>query len=399
MSAALADDRRHLSDPAGQIDALDGIRGGAVILVLLSHAGLRRLGLTDPWSIGKAGVYLFFVLSAFLLTLGFLRKGATSLAGRELVLYTARRFLRIYPLFVLVLAITCLRLEGVRHGASPQFDLSKFWANLTLQRGDGVFWTIAVEFKYYLVIPAIAFAHLIILRSRWIASVVALGAAAAAAAAAWPLPAGAAPVETVSLAPFLPIFLAGSLAAILFHHFPAGLWRSIAAVLAWAAAIGAAALVSAVPIAVFGAPEHEVGRWIAVWAALWSAMILGALAGRPLLRRLFEVGLLRRAGQLCLGVYLFHLPIAWAVRLYGPKIGVGNRYLVAALAVALTFALAELSLRLLERPLSQTTGIERWARGPARSPVGAALAEEPPASSGAVALDAVAMAASRSCRP
>lgn len=51
--------------------ALDGLRGLAVGIVLLSHAanvGLPVLPGFTLSGIGKSGVYLFFVLSAFLLT-------------------------------------------------------------------------------------------------------------------------------------------------------------------------------------------------------------------------------------------------------------------------------------------------------------------------------------------
>ena len=53
------------------IRALDGLRGLAVLLIPLSHMSLHDINLIEPLNfsgIGKAGVYLFFALSAFLLT-------------------------------------------------------------------------------------------------------------------------------------------------------------------------------------------------------------------------------------------------------------------------------------------------------------------------------------------
>ena len=57
--------------------ALDGLRGIAVLMVVLSHLSLLQL---NPFPVdfagtGKCGVYLFFVLSAFLLTYQFFEKG------------------------------------------------------------------------------------------------------------------------------------------------------------------------------------------------------------------------------------------------------------------------------------------------------------------------------------
>lgn len=53
--------------------SLNGLRGVAVLFVLFSHAANKGLIFFEGFSIagsgsGKVGVYLFFVLSAFLLT-------------------------------------------------------------------------------------------------------------------------------------------------------------------------------------------------------------------------------------------------------------------------------------------------------------------------------------------
>lgn len=64
------------SKKVNHLPALDGIRGFAAILVLLSHAslgGMMFLPGLDFGGVGKYGVFVFFVLSAFLLSLQFLR--------------------------------------------------------------------------------------------------------------------------------------------------------------------------------------------------------------------------------------------------------------------------------------------------------------------------------------
>jgi peptidoglycan/LPS O-acetylase OafA/YrhL len=376
---------RRLSDPTAQIDALDGVRGVAVLLVLLSHLSISRLYLIPPADLagaGKAGVYLFFVLSAFLLTLGFLRKGAASLGWRELGVYALRRFLRIYPLFVIALAIACLHLEGVSHGRALGFDITKFWANLTLQRGDGVFWTIGVEFKYYLVIPVIAFAHLVVFRRRILLSSVALAAAIVGASAAWPMSVDA-DINIVSLGPFLPIFLAGSLAAILFERWPqpASPWPYAASVAACAAAVAAVILIPPFFGGITGVRSATalIDRLFLVWGMVWGSVVLGSLTGGSWPRRLFEVRWLRRFGQLCLGSYLFHPFILSAIRLAVGRVGIGNTYAEAWLAIAAVFGVAELTLRFIERPLSNTRPIETWARPSRRRPAPVALPAETPA--------------------
>ncbi|HEX3385218.1 MAG TPA: acyltransferase, partial [Mucilaginibacter sp.] len=49
--------------------ALTGIRGLAIVLVLLYHLGINRLlRHFDGWLFGRTGVDIFFVLSGFLIT-------------------------------------------------------------------------------------------------------------------------------------------------------------------------------------------------------------------------------------------------------------------------------------------------------------------------------------------
>ena len=89
--------------------ALDGLRGVAVLLVLLSHSSNANLFFHEFLNfqrIGKVGVYLFFVLSAYLLdrqiALAFMTKKSSKGYWKN---YFLRRFLRIYPLFVVALIL------------------------------------------------------------------------------------------------------------------------------------------------------------------------------------------------------------------------------------------------------------------------------------------------------
>src|SRR5688572_18382331 len=73
------------------IPALDGLRGIAILLVLVVHA--VRLPATE---IGFAGVDLFFVLSGFLITGTLLDAKGSPNYFRN---FYARRTLRIFPLY------------------------------------------------------------------------------------------------------------------------------------------------------------------------------------------------------------------------------------------------------------------------------------------------------------
>src|SRR5206468_4060067 len=92
------------SDRRFQIDALDGVRGLAVLLVFFSHCSNKGVSLISNWDfsgIGKSGVWLFFLLSSFLLTYPFIAKGKQAFATASLGQYFWRRALRVYPLYTL----------------------------------------------------------------------------------------------------------------------------------------------------------------------------------------------------------------------------------------------------------------------------------------------------------
>ena len=148
------------------IPALNGIRGFAAILVICSHTSLREMYFfpyIDLSGIGKSGVFLFFILSSFLLIRQFNFKGESSFTTMSLVLYFKKRFVRIFPFYTVYLAVAllstlALSLIGIQERGIP-FTLSfvEFIKHIFLLEGKGVTWSIAVEFKFYFFLPAIAF--------------------------------------------------------------------------------------------------------------------------------------------------------------------------------------------------------------------------------------------------
>jgi peptidoglycan/LPS O-acetylase OafA/YrhL len=152
-----------------QIPALDGIRGLAIVWVVLHNttdlpttpsggAFHLFLLLAHP---GWIGVQLFFALSGLLITAGLLDSQGTQnyFSG-----FYAKRALRILPLYYSVLLALLVLLPRLVTLPAPfttegQASLWLFTANLTQQApyGFGHFWSLAVEEQFYLIWPFLVF--------------------------------------------------------------------------------------------------------------------------------------------------------------------------------------------------------------------------------------------------
>ena len=91
------------------IDNLDGLRGLAALIVVFSHtsnAGLFLVPGLNMSGTGKSGVYLFFILSSFLLTRPILSLKDNFFTSQNLTRYFKRRVTRIFPLYLFCLLYT-----------------------------------------------------------------------------------------------------------------------------------------------------------------------------------------------------------------------------------------------------------------------------------------------------
>jgi peptidoglycan/LPS O-acetylase OafA/YrhL len=174
-----------------RIPELDGIRGVAILLVLIWHFFVVPIGAVAPaflkplWvllGMSWAGVDLFFVLSGFLI-------GGILLDNRESQNYFktfyVRRACRILPIYYLfVIIYFCLAVAGfgrekkdllwLMNNPLPFWSYASFIQNflmsLRLSFGCGwlgVTWSLAIEEQFYLILPIII-RYLPVKRLPWV---------------------------------------------------------------------------------------------------------------------------------------------------------------------------------------------------------------------------------------
>jgi peptidoglycan/LPS O-acetylase OafA/YrhL len=160
------------------IASLDGVRAIACLTVMSYHISLMSANshLWDPFNLthrlfgsvvyaGAAGVTLFFVLSGFLLFMPYARALLVEHTSWPLARrFYLRRAFRIIPayyvcLFLLILIYHRQYLEPA-HWKELGLFLSLFMdsSNITYQKINGPFWTLGVEWQFYMLLPLIALA-------------------------------------------------------------------------------------------------------------------------------------------------------------------------------------------------------------------------------------------------
>jgi peptidoglycan/LPS O-acetylase OafA/YrhL len=138
------------------IASLDGLRALAILAVMWEHSNLIRLpsqihGMVRP---AYLGVDIFFALSGFLITRILLHDRAR---GVPLRFFLMRRFLRIFPIYYLTLAVVAVWRPGPDVGWSALY-LSNFYfafnSDPSLLRHT---WSLAVEEHFYLFWPLMVY--------------------------------------------------------------------------------------------------------------------------------------------------------------------------------------------------------------------------------------------------
>lgn len=369
---------------------LDGLRGLAILLVMLyhtTHYGLARSvadrALTIVPSIGWSGVDLFFVLSGYLIT-GILLGAKDSPAYYRA--FYARRILRIFPLYYATLVFFLLIVPRLPLFApidyfwNPGSSREQVWYWLFLSNVQaavtgawhhktlGITWSLSIEEQFYLVWPFVV-RHA---GERRLLQICAGTIVAALALRIGLLVAGASPLAAYTLTPCRLDTLATGAAIAILARRPGGLTALAriarvalpAALVAFGAiqtwirftqpAVSGYEAVTRQVLALNSAPLMQTIGFTLLCVIYGSLLVrvLMAPTGAPF-ARVFEVGWLRSFGTYSYAMYLFHFFVGiLAVSLFTP----GNHpgWFIPAqigfwlLAIGVTWLLAWASWFLLE---------------------------------------------------
>jgi peptidoglycan/LPS O-acetylase OafA/YrhL len=334
---------------APRLRLLDLARLCAALSVVLFHYTGRPSPVWDPGSVfpllsrvteyGALGVYLFFMISGFVVLM--------SAWGRTVGQFAASRISRLYPAYWFAVLTTGALLFADRSGflgtAWSGLGPTGVLANLTMLQPalgiphvDGVYWTLWVELRFYLLLGLLMLLGLT--RNRVLAF-----------AALWPLVGAFARMAheqlltEVLLPDYAPFFAIGMLLFLTYREGP-----SLVPVVALALNLVLAITLTGTSIVPFYAAVAGVnlsptvsGLLIVVMAAL-----MVALTQTPLAR----VGWrwLTVAGALTYPLYLLHEIWGWeALRVLTPTV---PPYLAVLLVVLAALVVAYLVYRLIERP-------------------------------------------------
>ena len=348
-----------------QLDALDGLRGLAVLFVFLSHTsntGVYLIPGLNFSGIGTYGVFLFFILSSFLLTYPFLVKRGDVLTKQYFSNYFLRRFLRIYPLymFYLIMALaTTLIFSTVLNTSKPTgiplpLTFDEFLLQLSLQQGKSITWSILVEFRYYFLLPIVAIVYSILLKNKLLPSALFTILLIVTAQYLWPYDEN---TNKASLGKYLPVFFTGSFLSVLHFNWEKIKQKSRKAEILFEI-IGVISFIfiilltpSILPLLTQKeVPISLLHSQFILFSILWGTILFASINGAGILKKIFENKFLRYIGFISFSFYLWHLV---GIRIIKQIDDILPPFLLGYAMLIITILMSHISYKKIEVPASR----------------------------------------------
>lgn len=337
-----------------RLQGLDGLRGVAILLVLIYHlwtelSGQHVLPPGSPWTFiyaGNTGVVLFFVLSGFLVSLPFI-KALEHNRLPSLRLYALHRALRILPPYYFI-GLIGIALTGQYQQLLPTLV---FIADaLDVGYYSTVWWSLSTEVQFYLLLPLLFMAAqhrlrpaLLLLIGALLISVYLLVISKVIGPQ---LPEGIELKFRLILSVFgqMPAFAAGIMFALIYHHTPSRNISPFPAYVAMAFLIGLLGW-ALLPQANNGSLRF---MWNSPWyvlpeALLWGAIVWVMLNRAPPPFSVLDNRITRYFGKM----YLVHMPVLEQVLRHFHTSELWARFTIT---FTVSVALAQLCYWLVEKP-------------------------------------------------
>lgn len=353
---------------AARLEGFDGLRAIAVLAVASYHffqtVAVFPIGAITAFDVGgqfRVGVWIFFVLSGFLLYRPYARAHAGAGGAPVWTRYARSRFLRIWPAYAVALAVLTYGWHRV-----PVDGVGSFLTHLVLVQnyvpgqfldGIGPAWSLVVEVAFYAVLPVYAavIARFSKARDSWRVEVVGL-AILAGFGFGWQVATVGHPLPATMLPSFLPTFAIGMMLAVaVVHHRDLGLSRlARRPAVCWTGAL--VLLVAKGVIGGFDFFERgfEFQHQIA-YSAIALLVVLPAVFGdrNRVGNRVLRSWPFHALGVISYGVFLWSVPVMQAVQQewipLEPSFP-GRSAVVALVTLAVTVGIASLSWFVVERP-------------------------------------------------
>ncbi|MEO5310782.1 acyltransferase family protein [Corynebacterium sp. c24Ua_83] len=369
-----------------QVKGLDGLRGLAVLAVVIYHF----FGNILPG--GYLGVDLFFVLSGFLITSLLVREYRVN-NTISLKDFWIRRFRRILPaalvtLFIVTAIVTAIG-GDIAVGIREQFLGTLFFVNNWTQIATSQsyfaenevqvfahYWSLAVEEQFYIIWPLVTLGIFVFTQRRLRRSprripmlVTALLAVLSAAAMALLFTPGEDPTrvyygtDTHAFGLLIGAFL--SLAVTSTRNDPrVDSWPSAGEFEARAAgAIGALALIGYVIQLLFMGDDLAVTYQggLLLTSVLGVLMIWGVIRETGPLTWVFRTNVMRWLGQRSFSLYLWHWPVIMILRaLFDADGHMDHKWILGLVAVPIALLISEISYQHVENPFRRRGYKQTW---------------------------------------
>lgn len=367
--ASAANELERPSNAMPHLPGLDGLRGLAVIGVLLFHGGFT-------WAKGGfLGVSTFFTLSGFLITNLLVREWDRS-EGINLGRFWARRFRRLLPAALIAIALVGVvwwRIGSAEQLNSLRVDMlaalgyvanwrfltgGKSYADLFLSPSPlQHFWSLAIEEQFYVIFPLFVMIVMKVGGRRLLTTLLVMAT-------------GASVILEVVLRNNVDRVYYGTdtrAAELLLGCLLAVWWsgrqsstvdqktrRDRGVSTLWTDALGGLAIVGMF-WAWYAVPESSMGlaRGGFPLYACGTTAIIFAVTRNGLIAKMISIKVLCWAGMISYGLYLYHWPIfLW---LDAERTGINNQAILFALRMAVTIAIALASYYLVENPIRRGT--------------------------------------------